>query len=763
MLQMQNRLGASQAHDEWSDDDAGHSIDFDHLIAAARRQWRAAVIGLAAGLVLGILYILTAVPLYTASTSVLIDRENRAIADQLSTLGGVLDDEATVLSQVELLKSDTISLAVVDKLKLTEDAAFNASGGSLIGTVVSSLRSIVDVTTWFSSGIAPAGQEEAERQTASRRVKTGMTVGRVGRTYVLEISYVSASPSLSGRITRAIADAYLTDKLDSKYEATRRAGNWLQERIEELRRKSLETDLAVQKFRTANGLVRTGDRLVTDQQLTELNSALIVAQADTAKAQANLSRIRDIIARGQTDAIVTDVLDSSITNTLREKFLEASKRQAEIADRLGPNHSQAIRLRGEMREYQRLMFEELGRIAESYQSDLDVAKSREQSLTESVSQATDISATANESQVQLRELEREAETYKNLYQTFLQRYQEAMQQQSFPVTEARVISRATDPDHPSHPRKALVLALSLVLGVGAGAGFGAFREFRDRFFRTGDQVRDVLGQEFLGLAPLVDNESLRPVNEIEGDGFHPRAVRKPNAISNYIIDRPLSAFAETLRSAKIAADLSISGKRSKVIGIVSVLPGEGKSTVAINFAELLANQGARTVLIDADLRNPGSTRAIGRHADAGLLEAVMEERSIKDLLLMNQQTKLAFLPAVVKRRIPHSSELLASMGMAQVLAAAAQNFDYVVLDLPPLGPVVDARAIASKVDGFIFVVEWGKTARKVVRQTLATEPLIAEKCLGIVLNKVDIEKMKLYREYGSSEYYYSRYSAYYRE
>lgn len=760
---MQTRAGATQAQNEWPDEDAGHSIDFDHLIAAARRQWRIVVAGLFGGLILGILYVLTAVPLYTASTSVLIDRENRAIADQLSTLGGVVDDEATVLSQVELLKSDTISLAVVDKLKLTEDAAFNASGGSLIGSVISSIRSIVDVKSWISSGAEPAGEQEAKRQAASRRVQSGMAVSRVGRTYVLEISYVSPSAALSGRVTRAIADAYLTDKLDSKYEATRRAGTWLQERIEELRQKSLDTDLAVQKFRTANGLVSTGDRLVTDQQLTELNSALIVAQADTAKAQANLSRIRDIIAKGQTDAIVTAVLDSSISNTLREKFLEASKREAEIADRLGPNHAQAIRLRGEMREYQRLMFEELGRIAESNQSDLDVAKSREKSLTESVAQATGISATANETQVQLRELEREAETYKNLYQTFLQRYQESIQQQSFPVTEARIISRATDPDRPSHPRKALVLALSLILGVGAGIGLGAFREFRDRFFRTGDQVRDGLGQEFLGLAPLVSEDGLRSVEEIEGDGFHPRTIRKPSAISNYVIDHPLSAFAETLRSAKIAADLSMSGKQAKVIGVVSVLPGEGKSTVAINFAELLANQGARTILIDADLRNPGSTRAIGRHADAGLLEAVLEGRSIKDLLLINQKTKLAFLPAVVKRRIPHSSELLASMGMTQVLATANQNFDYVVLDLPPLGPVVDARAIAPKVDGFIFVVEWGKTARKVVRQTLATEPLVAEKCLGVVLNKVDTEKMKLYREYGSSEYYYSRYSAYYRE
>lgn len=763
MLQSHSRFGVSHDQVEQRDGGVEQSIDFDHLLAAARRQWRIVVVGLLGGLILGILYILTAVPLYTANTSVLIDRENRAIADQLSTLGGVLDDEATVLSQVELLKSDTISLSVVDRLNLTEDAAFNASSGSLISTTISTLRSIVNVTSWFSSASESVNEKEARRQAASQRVQGNMTVSRVGRTYVLSISYVSPSPALSGRIARAIADAYLTDKLDSKYEATRRAGNWLQERIEELRKKSLESDLAVQKFRTANGLVSSGGRLVSEQQLTELNSALIVAQADTAKAQANLSRIRDIIAKGQTDAIVTDVLDSSISNTLRGKYLEASKREAEIADRLGPNHTQAIRLRGEMREYQRLMFEELGRIAESYQSNLDVARSREKSLAESVTQATGISATANETQVQLRELERSAETYKNLYQTFLQRYQEAMQQQSFPVSEARIISRATDPDHASHPRKALVLALSLILGAGAGVGFGAFREFRDRFFRTGDQVRDVLGQEFLGLAPLVSGDVLRSPKDLEDEGLHPRVIRKPNVITNYIIDHPLSVFAETLRAAKIAADLSLSAKQSKVIGVISVLPGEGKSTVAINFAELLASQGARTILIDGDLRNPGSTRAIGSHAEAGLLEAVLEGRPVKDILLMDQKTKLAFLPAVVKRRIPHSSELLASVGMTQVLSTATQNFDYVILDLPPLGPVVDARAIASKVDGFLFVVEWGRTARKVVRQTLETEPLVAEKCLGVILNKVDTEKMKLYREYGSTEYYYSRYSAYYRE
>lgn len=737
-------------------------IDFDAVLAIARRQWMIVAAAVAAAIVLGLAYIFTAVPLYTSNVSVLIDQGNREVVQQLSTIGGVVDDEGSVLSQVELLKSDTIALSVVDKLDLTNDAAFASAGGSVIGTMVGTLRSLANVSSWFVVEPETSDQVQAKRRTAANTLLWNMEISRVGRTYVLSISYTSPSSSLSAKIANAIGEAYLVDKLNSKYEATRRASGWLQDRIAELRQKALDSDLAVQKFRSSNGLVAAGSVLVADQQLSELNSALIVAQSDTAKAEARLQRIAQIIASGQGDAIVTDVLDSSISNELRQKYLDASKREAQISDRLGENHIQAIRLRSEMTEYNRLMFEEVNRIAESYKSDLNVAKAREKSLTDSVAQATGISATASETQVQLRELEREADTYKNMYQTFLQRYQEAIQQQSFPVTEARIITRAAAPDSPSHPRKPLVLALFVIIGAAVGSGLGAFREFRDRFFRTGEQVRDVLNLEFLGIAPIVaPGKAVDAPDSSDGRGFG--QVRKTHAVSNYVIDHPLSAFAETLRSAKIAADLALTGKSCKIIGVVSSLPGEGKSTIAVNFAELLAGQGNRTVLIDGDLRNPGATRAIGRHAESGLLEVLIDNKDPQSLFLRNDRTKLAFLPAVVRHRIPHSSELLSSARMRQVLADISNTADYIIIDLPPLGPVVDARAIAGRIDGFIFVTEWGKTARRVVRQVLASDPYVRDKCLGVVLNKVDQERMKLYRAYGSSEYYYSRYSQYYQE
>ena len=371
-----------------------------------------------------------------------------------------------------------------------------------------------------------------------------------------------------------------------------------------------------------------------------------------------------------------------------------------------------------------------------------------------------VSANANDEQVQLRELERESETYKNLYQTFLQRYQESIQQQSFPVTDARIITNPATAEVPSSPKKPLVLAVACLAGMLLGAGVAGLREFRDRFYRTGDQVSETLGLEFLGSVPLANARPLATPNALD---LPPQSVVKANSISSYVLEHPLSAFAETLRSAKMAIDVSTpAGGKGKVVGIVSALPGEGKSSISVNLGELLA-QGSRVLLIDADLRNPGATRQLGRHAERGILEALQAGAPLSELLLFDPETGMAFLPAVVRRRIPHSSELLTSGAMARLLTLAVSEFDYVILDLPPIVPIVDSRAVATLVDSYLLVVEWGKTARGLVKRTMQHNPTIAKRCAGVILNKVDAEKMKLYRQFGSSEFYHSRYASYYRE
>ncbi|OLP52599.1 chromosome partitioning protein ParA [Rhizobium rhizosphaerae] len=734
-------------------------MELDWIFGIARRQWRVVAICVFLAVAGGIAYLVTALPLYTAQTSLLIGSMKNQFVEQLAMNGNgsIVEDENALLSQIEVLNSEAVGNAVIDKLKLDQDPFFMKEKPSLISTLLAPVRAAI---TALMGSKPEDNSPEKLRQDALKKLSDNMSVVRVGKSYVLNVGFTSPSPEFAARVANAIGDAYVLDKLNSKYDSARRAGDWIQERVVELRQKVLESDMAVQRFRAANNLVSTGTQLVSEQQLTELNTALITAQSETARARARLARIESILSNGQSDAIVTDVLDSSVSTELRKKYLDAAKMEGEISKKLGPDHQQAVRLRAEMAEYKRLMFEELNRIAESYRSDLKVAEAREQSLQDSVSQASSVSASANETQVQLRELERENETYRNLYQNFLQNYQVAIQQQTFPVTEDRIISRAMPPEKASFPKKPLVLAVFLVMGAAVGTGIGALREFRDRFFRTGTQVRSELGLEFLGNAPLLKGDSNA---DQAGAPADPRLISKGNAVSNYVLDHPLSAFAEALRSAKISADMSITGKNCKTIGIVSSLPGEGKSTISINFAELLANQGARTVLIDADLRNPGLTRAIGRHATVGLLDVLLADKDPMQAMLVNPTTRLSFLPAVVRQRVPHSSELLASAAMGELLQKLSHHYDYIVMDLPPLGPVVDARAAAPRIDGFLYVIEWGRTSRRLVRNTLRTEQAIADKCLGVVMNKVDLDKMRLYATEGSDEYYHAAYSAYYQK
>ena len=292
------------------------------------------------------------------------------------------------------------------------------------------------------------------------------------------------------------------------------------------------------------------------------------------------------------------------------------------------------------------------------------------------------------------------------------------------------------------------------------------RELRDRAFRTEEQVREELGLEFLGMLPLVppvkNKKPWLKVNSPKDAAGRQLLPAAPN-VMRYVLDHPLSNFAETLRATKIAADLTLSGRTPKIIGVLSLLPDEGKSTVAKNLGSLLAHLGASTLLIDTDLRNPGLTRNIAPTAEAGLVQAVLDGTPISDLLLHEQESKLSVLPAVMQRRLPHTSEFLASPGMKAVLKQAEQQFEWIVLDLPPLGPVVDVRAIASQIDAFVMVVEWGRTSRRLVRTTLDADRNIRDKCVGIIFNKVNMKKLKLYEAYGSKSYYSGQYSNYYRQ
>ncbi|KAA3448836.1 chain-length determining protein [Mesorhizobium sp. SARCC-RB16n] len=764
--------------------DAGDGEDFidvERLLGMAARQ--AKVVGVCAiiGLFLGLLYLQTTPPKYQSIASVLIDEGLNKIVDDISAASTTMQTDSAILSQIEILTSTRLASVVVDKLKLDQNDAFMNPPQSALAQGVGLVRGLIQYVrpspvmpgVGDISKLDPATRDAliatSQRDYAILKLQNEIRADRVGRSYVIELGYQATDPGLAKAITKAYSDAYLADQLDASFDATERAAVWLQGRLTELRESSQQASLAVEKFRAEHGLSANSDgQLMSDKQLADLNAQLIVAQADTARASARYQQYKSIVDSGSDNAfkdaaISSDQPSSSVIAALKTRYLAVAKRQQDVEANFGPQHPQAVALAKEKADVSAQIFGELKQLTQNYRNEYEVALARETALRANVAAAQGKSSIDNQSQVKLRDLDQKATALTTLYQTFLGRYEEAAQQQSFPVGKIRIISDASTPLAASSPRTMVVLGLSLVLGVLMGAGFGGLNEFNERFFRTGEEVRDRVGLKFLGYLPTIGSKPSKEDKPAEPDV---KVARSPAAIERRArmrvsIDAPASMFSETLRSAKIAFDVVLEGQASRVIGIISVLPGEGKSTVAANLAGLLAANGAKTLLIDGDLRNPGLSRSLGMEAEQGLMEAVVSGQTWQSVGKIDRQTKLAIIPAVSRGHFSHTSELLSSAGMRRFIENAKETFEYIVVDLPPLGPVVDAKAFAPLVDGFVLVTEWGRTPRAMVRSMLESEPYVANKIVGAVLNKVDLKKLAKYGSFGASEKFFDKYSTYY--
>lgn len=745
---------------------ADQFIDLDRLFAIARRRvWGVALFTLF-GLVLGVAYLVATPPTYTSATRILLDESLTDLADGDERRPPPGEADARILSEVEILKSEQLALSVARELELHENEDFldppQAPTSWLKAQVKSLLQSVMPQPERTGS---PGEAGLLGRAVAM--LQRNLVVERVGRSFVIEVKYSAKDPDVAGDVTRTYADKYLSDQLDANFDATERATLWLQERLSELRDDWLTASLKAERFRAENGLTSARGELVSEQQLADLNNQLILAQAETANARARYEQYRSIVESGKANAvenatIPSDMANSEVLNELKSRYLGMSDREREIAARFGEDHPQAITLRRQLQDLANQIYKELQQVAESYRNEYEVARSREASLRENVGALTGENSDANQALVRLRELEQRASALGTLYENYLARYEEASQQQTFPIAGARVISEAADPVSPSSPSKTLVLAMSLVLGAFAGAGVAALREFRERFLRTGDEVRDRLGLDFLGYLPLIGTPSPRrhPRRDEEGAAALDAAGQ---SLLRIAVNAPTSHFAETLRSARLAADVLLHGRTSRVIGCISVLPREGKTTVAANFASLLAASGARTLLIDADLRNPGLSRRLAVAPESGLVEALVGHAAWQDTVIVDRKTRLSIVPAVVRGRLPHTSELVSGQHMQALIEEARSHYDYVVVDLPPLGPVIDARAFAPIADGFLMVAAWGATPRALIRSTLVSEPQVAAKLLGLVLNKTDMKKLPRYGTPGGAEHYIGHYAAYYAE
>ncbi len=744
-------------------------IDLDKLWAAVVRRLGIIIACVIATMVIAGIYLFTAQPTYTAMTQILIDENLSRYAEEQDNIQSAQQIDNRLSSAVEILKSKAMALRVVDDAQLGDNDLVVNPPRSPLDLLKSTVTS---VTSALKPAPVPASEDavrNGRREKAAAVLQQSLNVNRVGRSSVIALAVASPDPQLSARIAKTYANAYVEEQLNANFDASERASVWLQERLTDLNARSQEASLAVERYKIEHGLVSPRGELLSAQQLADLNSQLIVAQADAATASARYEQYKAIMEQGPEAAVNNAVVssretDNSILQDLRKRYTVANEREQAVSQQFGADHPQAVALQAEKEDLARQIYSELEQLTGSFRNEFEVASSRERSLRESIDKVAGTNSQANVSMVQLAELEQRAAALKTLYQSYLARFEQASQQQSFPIAKARVISEAGVPTAPSSPKKTMTMALSVVLGLMAGGALAGFLEMREGAFRIGEDIQRKLGLRFLGYLPHIAGKKLpadvphaedhQQTPDEQGIGFR--------QMMRYAVDSPRSSFAETLRNARLACDIVLQGKKPRVIGVVSCLPGEGKSTVAANFAGLLAAGGLRTLVVDADLRNPGLSRMLSAEPQLGLVEVVLQEVEWSQAVRVDRQSKLAILPVAGNaKRLAHTSELLSSPGMARFLDSARETFDVIVIDLAPLVPVIDAKALEPQVDGFLFVAEWGSTPVKTVQNVLASEPQIAAKLIGAVLNKTEMSQLHRYADPGTPEHFRDRYSGYY--
>jgi polysaccharide biosynthesis transport protein len=726
-----------------SDSDSG-TITLANIKGFLGRQWRLILLVMALVIGLGAIYVALSPSLYTAQTDMIIDTKKITWTQSEMASENRNVEDASVESEVETTRSEKVASAVIRRMHLDEDPEF-------IGTGMGIKRHLLKSIGLAGPPEEPSSDERMRRALAS--VRDGLRVTRVGRSYVEQIAFTSLDPNKAANISTAFADAYIEDQLQAKFDATHRATIWLEQRIGELRQQASDAFREVQDFKSKNSIIIGVDgKLASEVELDQLGVALAKARADTSQARARLDRIQRVLEQRTEkesfnipDPIVTDALNNPVITKLRQQFLDDQSKESEWSTRYGADHQAARNLRAEMAALQRAIWDEISRIAESYKSELQIAKSQEESIDRRMMEVFQKSASTRTSQVRLRELETAANSYRGIYETFLSRFTQSVQQQSFPSTEARVVSAAAAPRSPSSPKVGLTLALATLCGLGLGLASAYAREQMSRQIHTRAQIETLLG----GISCLAVLPTMAAKGPFLGKLRSPRDSAAFQQISEVA---PFSAIAEALRYIKVAIDLHPTG--AKVVGFVSALPGEGKTTVAAGFAAFLAKHGARALVVDADLRNPSMTRTLGYVGSPGLLDMVAKKSDFDGLVISDSKFKFDFLPSSARMKPPNSSDILTSGEMKQMLKSARGRYDYVIVDLPPILPVVDVKAAAHLFDAFVMIVEWGSTSTEEIVKAVGASPLVSERLLGTVLNKADEAVMRRFEGYSDRRYNY---------
>lgn len=678
------------------------------------------IVGLAAAVAF------TLTPLYTASALVMVDPSRKNILDDTAIQGASsAADNARIDSEVELARSDNILIKVIERENLISDSEFGVSIGltarllSFLGVPIPEL---------------PTGQEAVNQTLA--KLRSAVTVQRRGLTYLISLQASSERASMAANLANALAEVYIQDQLSSKVSSAIASLSVIQSRLEQARTAIVASENTYDRFIADNI-----DEIARDSGRTDLASMQRqIAALETAREQsASLANTVQVAIAGN------DI--NSIVNTLQSDAIAELESQRERLQRDIANtgdNAATVDLRNELARIEESLLQTATTEVSALQSNVQQTQSQADSLRQSLRTEIIGSALSADTLTQIFELQQNAELARRQYQTLLSRAQDLEAQADLQLADSRIVSSALAPNNPSFPNQRLILILAALAGLGLGVALAFLYENLIGGFVTDEQVATVLRRPVAATVP------------------RQQAKNEAKSHADLIVSSPLSIFSESIRRARAAIDQAVrkaqhgqkDDKTGRILMVTSSNPNEGKTTLALSIARSAALSGQSVLLIDCDLRKPSVHRHIGVQSDIGLLELLQSDETdhisaLRKIIVQDPLTSTSIIVGSRRSNVP-TDQLLSNNSFQRILAAARRSFDLVVLDTPPVGPVVDALYICQQASAIAFVIKWASTPQGEARKNIeALEGAAGEGIPVLVaLSQQEQSRTDYYRKYG---------------
>jgi capsular exopolysaccharide synthesis family protein len=707
--------------------------NMDLKSAAYMLRRRAKLIGsvAVACMLLALVISMLITPMYKAETLVMLEPRHADVVNIDAVLSPLTASAEVLRSEMDIIQSRAVIDRVIDRLKLMDDQEYNPPAPFWSG---------INPANWMVSTLTEEEKKSRIRSKIAATLSNHLGVINDGRSYVIHLTFASKNPRKAALIANAFADSYLVDQMETKYEAVARANAWLNDRLGDLKGKVEESERAVEAYREKSNLIELdGGQTVAAKQMEDINQQLSDARGETSQAEAKLHTAQAMLQSPSGVDSATDVLASPLIQNLREQEAALRRNEADLASKYGPLHPKMINAQAQYKELQNKIAEEAHKIVQGLASQVEVARAKENRIARQLDEQESRAGVEMKQSVTLRQLQREADANRGLYESFLNRFKQTSEQGDLQRADSRVIAQAEPPLAAYFPKKPVFMLFGALLGAIFGVIGAYLVEYFDKGFRNSAQVEELSCMPVIGVVPDM-------------------RVLTPRAPEDYVADKPMSAYGEALRTVRTAIHFSNVDHPPRVVMVTSSIPGEGKTSFCLSLARTLARTGNRILLIDADMRRSRVASAMGvrKFSGNGLASILSGDKSFAESVQADPQVSgLDIVFAAGKT--PNAQDLLASNQMVKLVQEVSGLYDLVIVDTPPILAVSDAAMVARVCDTSIFLIRWATTPRD--QALLALKQLANLKCrlAGIVLSQVDLAEQAKY----SDSYDHRNYADYY--